>query len=92
MLALLVLVHLRKGEQFAEVGAGFGVSTTTCWRYVNEAVELLAAGAQAVGALRKAKRQGMAYVIIDGTLIPIDRIAVDRPGHTVDGAFAERWW
>jgi len=30
--ALLVLVYLRKGEPFAEVGAGFGVSTTTCWR------------------------------------------------------------
>lgn len=29
-------------------------------------------------ALRKAKREGMAYVIIDGTLIPIDRIAADR--------------
>jgi hypothetical protein len=27
--ALLVLVYLRKGEPFAEVGAGFGVSTTT---------------------------------------------------------------
>ncbi|MEU0886220.1 transposase family protein, partial [Lentzea sp. NPDC005914] len=32
--ALLVLVHLRKGEPFAEAGAGFGVSATTCWRYV----------------------------------------------------------
>jgi hypothetical protein len=78
--ALLVLVHLRKGEPFAEVGAGFGVSTTTCWRYVREAVELLAGRAPKLrAALRKAKREGMAYVIIDGTLIPIDRIAVDRP-------------
>jgi DNA-directed RNA polymerase specialized sigma24 family protein len=40
--ALLVLIYLRKGEPFAEVGAGFGVSTTTCWRYVNETVEMLA--------------------------------------------------
>src|SRR3954463_5556082 len=39
--ALLVLVYLRKGETFAEVGAGFGVSTTTCWRYVEEVVALL---------------------------------------------------
>jgi superfamily II DNA or RNA helicase len=30
-------------------------------------------------ALGKAKREGMAYVVIDGTLIPIDRIAADRP-------------
>jgi hypothetical protein len=78
--ALLVLVYLRKGEPFAQVGAGFGVSTTTCWRYVNETVELLAARAPKLrAALHKAKREGMAYVIIDGTLIPIDRIAADRP-------------
>jgi hypothetical protein len=78
--ALLVLVYLRKGEPFAQVGAGFGVSTTTCWRYVTETVELLAARAPKLrAALRKAKRDGMAYVIIDGTLIPIDRIAADRP-------------
>jgi hypothetical protein len=78
--ALLVLVYLRKGEPFAEVGAGFEVSTTTCWRYVNETVELLAARAPKLrAALRKAKQEGMGYVILDGTLIPIDRIAADRP-------------
>jgi DDE superfamily endonuclease len=77
---MLVLVYLRKGEPFAQVGAGFDVSTATCWRYVNETVELLARRAPKLrAALRKAKRQGHAYVIIDGTLIPIDRIAVDRP-------------
>ena len=32
--ALLVLAHLRKGETFAELAAGFGVGTTTAWRYV----------------------------------------------------------
>jgi hypothetical protein len=78
--ALLVLVYLRKGEPFADVGAGFAVSTTTCWRYVNETVELLAQRApNPRQALRKANRQGVAYVVIDGTLIPIDRIAPDRP-------------
>jgi hypothetical protein len=78
--ALLVLVHLRKGEPFADVGAGFAVSATTCWRYVNETVELLAQRSPKLReALRKAKSQSMAYVVIDGTLIPIDRIAADRP-------------
>ncbi len=78
--ALLVLVYLRKGETFADLGAGFAVSTTTCWRYVNETVELLAQRSPKLRqALRKAKRQGLAYVVIDGTLIPIDRIAADRP-------------
>lgn len=78
--ALLVLVYLRKGETFAEVGAGFGVSTTTCWRYVEETVELLARRAPKLrAAWYTAKRAGMAYVVVDGTLIPIDRVAADRP-------------
>src|SRR5579875_3150644 len=38
--ALLVLVYLRKGETFAEIAAGFGVSTATAWRYVNETAAL----------------------------------------------------
>ncbi|TXK34773.1 transposase family protein [Nonomuraea sp. C10] len=35
--------------------------------------------AQARQALRKAKRDGLHYLVLDGTLIPIDRIAADRP-------------
>jgi hypothetical protein len=78
--ALLVLVYLRKGETFALLAAGFGVSTTTAWRYVNETAELLAARAPKLRqAVRDAKRAGHAYVILDGTLIPIDRVAADRP-------------
>ncbi|WP_425394117.1 helix-turn-helix domain-containing protein [Actinomadura oligospora] len=41
--ALLVLVHLRRSETFAEVSSGFGVSISTAWRYVEEAVTLLSA-------------------------------------------------
>jgi hypothetical protein len=51
--ALLVLAHLRNGEPFAQVAAGFGVGTATAWRYVTEAVTLLAAHAP---KLRKALR------------------------------------
>ena len=32
--ALLVLVHLRKGDTFPELGAGFEVSTSTAWTYL----------------------------------------------------------
>ncbi len=31
MQALMTLVYLRKGETYAELGAGFAVSTTTAW-------------------------------------------------------------
>src|SRR5713101_6356150 len=78
--ALLVLAYLRKGETFAELAAGFGVGATTAWRYVNETVELLAARAPKLRkAVRDAKKKRYAYVVVDGTLIPIDRVAADRP-------------
>jgi hypothetical protein len=78
--ALLVLAYLRKGETFAQVAAGSGIGRTTAWRYVNETVELLAARAPKLrAAVRDAKRAGHAYVLLDGTLIPIDRVAPDRP-------------
>ena len=78
--ALLVLAYLRKGETFAELAAGFGVGTATAWRYVNETVALLAARAPKLRkAVRDAKKAGYAYVVLDGTLIPIDRVAADRP-------------
>jgi hypothetical protein len=78
--ALLVLAYLRKGETFADLAAGFEVGTATAWRYVNEVVALLAARAPKLRtAVRDAKKAGHAYVIVDGTLIPIDRVAKDRP-------------
>jgi hypothetical protein len=78
--ALLVLAYLRKGETFAELAAGFGIGTTTAWRYVTETAGLLAARSpKPRTALADAKRAGHAYVVIDGTLIPIDRVAADRP-------------
>ena len=78
--ALLVLAYLRKGETFAELAAGFGIGRTTAWRYANETVELLAGRAPKLrAAVRDAKKAGHAYVILDGTLIPINRVAADRP-------------
>ncbi len=78
--ALLVLVYLRKGETFAELAAGFAVGTTTAWRYVNETTDLLAARAPKLRqAVRDAVKAGYAYVVVDGTLIPADRVAADRP-------------
>jgi len=78
--ALLVLAHLRKGETFAELAAGFEVGTTTAWRYVSETVALLAARAPKLRqAARDATKAGYAYVVLDGTLIAADRVAADRP-------------
>ena len=78
--ALLVLAYLRKGETFAELAAGFGVGTATAWRHVIETAELLAARAPKLRtAVRDTARAGYAYVVLDGTLIPVNRVAADRP-------------
>jgi hypothetical protein len=76
-----VLACLRQGETFAELAAGFGVATA--WRYVNETTALLAARSPELRqALRDAGKAGHAYLVIDGTLIPIDRVAADRPSYS----------
>jgi hypothetical protein len=78
--ALLVLAYLCNGDTFAGLAAGFDISTATAWRYVTETVALLAARAPNLRqALTGAKKAGHAYAVIDGTLIPIDRVAADRP-------------
>jgi DDE superfamily endonuclease/Helix-turn-helix of DDE superfamily endonuclease len=78
--ALLVVVYLRKAETFADLAAGFGVGTSTAWRYVNETAALLAARAPKLRtAIRDATKAGHAYVVLDGTLIPADRVAADSP-------------
>jgi DDE superfamily endonuclease len=77
--ALLVLAYLRKGETFAELAAGFGIGTVA-WRYVTETVGLLAARSPKLRrAMANAKKTGNGYVVIDGTLLPIDRVTADRP-------------
>jgi DDE superfamily endonuclease len=75
-----VLAYLRKGETFADLAAGFEVGVAIAWRYVKEIIQLLAARAPKLReAVKGAKKAGYAYVIVDGTLIPIDRVAKDRP-------------
>lgn len=76
--ALLVLAHLRKGDTYAQLAAGFGIGTATAYRYVREAIDALAALAPTLQqAMDEARRK--AFLVLDGTLLPIDRIAEDRP-------------
>jgi hypothetical protein len=76
--APLALAHLRCGHTYAQLAAGFAIGTTTACRYVAEAVDVLAAFAPTLTeAMKTASTK--AFVILDGTLLPIDRIAADRP-------------
>ena len=80
--ALLVLAHLRKGETYRDLAEGFGIGTSTVYRYLREGLQLLAAMAPTLQqAIAIAQRK--AFVILDGTLLRIDRIGMtggrDRP-------------
>ncbi len=48
--ALLALAHLRSGDTYTRLAAGFAVGVTTAWRYVQEAIALLAAAADDLAA------------------------------------------
>ncbi|MFE3497314.1 transposase family protein [Streptomyces sp. NPDC059175] len=76
--ALLVLAHLRCGDTYAQRASGFGIGVATVYRYIREAIEVLAALAPTL-AKAMGTAQTKAFVILDGTLLPIDRIAADTP-------------
>jgi len=86
--ALFVLVWLRKREDLTVLGAGFGISRATAYRYRDEALAVLAAQApDLTEALDRVHAEGWAYVILDGTLVDTDRCqakTISRTGEQID--------
>lgn len=73
--ALLVLAHLRNGDTYQRLADGFDTGPATVWRYVREAVDLLAAGAPSLtAALWRLAHNGHNLGILDGTVVRIDRL------------------
>jgi hypothetical protein len=73
--ARLVLAYLRKGETYTDLACGFKIGTSTVYRYVREAITLLAAMAPTLDEAIAVAR-GKAFVILDGTLLRIDRVGM----------------
>lgn len=66
-----VPAHPRCGPAYARLAAGSGVGTTTAHRYAAEAADVLASFAPTPAeAVEVASTE--AFVILDGTLLPID--------------------
>jgi hypothetical protein len=72
--ALCTLAWFRDRPDIRRLGAGFGISQATAYRYRDEVTGVLAAQAPTLSeALDKAAEQGLPYLILDGTLISSDR-------------------
>ena len=86
--ALFALVWFRKREELNVLGAGFGISRATAYRYRDEAVAVLAAQApELTEALRRVRRDGWSHVILDGKIVDTDRCrakTTSRKGETID--------
>ncbi|WBB95269.1 transposase family protein [Solwaraspora sp. WMMA2080] len=90
--ALMVLVWFRKGEDVALLGAGFGVSRATAYRYLAEGITVLAAQAEDLhAALRRVAADGWSHVILDGKLFDCDRLTettLSVKGETIDAWYS----
>lgn len=75
--ALLVLAHLRNGDTYTQLAAGFGIGLATVYRYVREAVALLAGlGRSLTAALWALAWTHSNFALLDGTLVRTNRIRV----------------
>ncbi|MEV4139364.1 transposase family protein [Dactylosporangium sp. NPDC049742] len=90
--ALFALVWFRKREDIAVLGAGFGISRATAYRYHDEAVSVLAAQApQLPEALQRVQSEGWTFVILDGKVVDTDRCAetkISKKGKVIDAWYA----
>jgi hypothetical protein len=89
--ALLVAVWFRKGEDKTVLGAGFGVSRATAYRYVAEGIAVLSAQAPELhAALKRVAADGWSHVIVDGKLFRTDRLAETTT--SVKGKQIDAWY
>jgi hypothetical protein len=90
--AVFVLVWFRKKDDIALLGAGFGLSRSTAYRYHAEGVQVLAAQPpDLTEALDRVKDEGWAYVVLDGTVVASDRDhapTVSQKGQVIDAWYS----
>lgn len=86
--AVLVCRWFCDGTRVKQLARDNRIGLSTTYRYLDEGMEVLAATMPSLaGALLAAKIAGHDRVMIDGTLIPTDRLKVPGPTQGVD-----LWW
>jgi hypothetical protein len=88
---LFVVAWFRKREDITVLGAGFGISRATAYRYHDEAIDVLAGQPPDLHeALQRAKDEGFAYVVLDGKVFPADRYGETTT--SVKGTQIDLWY
>lgn len=86
--AVFALAWFRDRPDIRRLGQGSGISQATAYRYLTEAIEVLAARAPSLHeALQKAVELGLPYLILDGTVVAADRCAektISKKGREID--------
>ncbi|AHD23144.1 transposase family protein [Rhodococcus sp. D-6] len=79
--AVLVLRWFRQDTPLATLARDAGISIATGYRYLHEGIDVLAAQApELADVLRHRLATGRTHVILDGTLIPTDRVRETTTG------------
>jgi hypothetical protein len=89
--AVFALAWFRDRPDVARLGRGFGISQATAYRYLNEAISVIAARAPALcEVLERARDQRLPYLILDGKVVATDRLkekTISKKGREID-----RWY
>ena len=90
--AVFVLAWFRDKPDVERLGAGFGLSRATAYRYRDEGVAVLASQAPNLHeALERARAEGLPHLILDGKVIDTDRVTepkLSRKGKQIDAWYA----
>ena len=81
--ALLALAHLRNGDTYTRLACGFEIGVATAWRYVREAVNLLAASAEDLDT-------AMARIQAPPPGSPLLTLGADEAGEVVQATSGQR--
>ncbi|WP_344194103.1 transposase family protein, partial [Acrocarpospora corrugata] len=89
--AVYGLTWFRNGGDIATLGRGFGLSRSTSYRYLDEVIDVLTEQAPGLkAALDRAHADGLTHLIIDGTLIGIDRVSEKKT--SAKGEQIDAWY
>ena len=82
----------RRRRDVALIGRGLGISQATSYRYLDEAIDVLAAQAPDLHqTLAHGREQGWSHVVLDGKVVDTDRLGIkttSRKGATIDAWYS----